>query len=135
VGDESNAGDALDAVTANNCYGYAESSGYGLHTLRNAMNCLGYSTGGTGMYANMANNCWGQSGVNDTAAAGLDAIIALNCYGSSQFFNGITAYIAIGCYGSVGNTNNGNVGLSTTIANSCYSSTGDGSINYKYNMP
>ena len=99
------------ADTASGCY--ASSTGFddGLQA-DTANNCYGYATGsGHGLYVNKtAINCYGQN------------------YGSGD---GLYATVAIGCYGY----SSSGTGLGAYIANSCYSNTGDGGIQYKYNMP
>ena len=57
----------------------AQTCGYGLYAFI-ANNCYGFQFFGTGLYANNANNCYGQSsGGRD----GLDANTANSCRGSS----------------------------------------------------
>jgi hypothetical protein len=119
-----------------------------------ATNGVGYSSTGTGLSADVAENCEGQSGVNSTGG-GDYAIIALNCYGFS-IDNGFGVYVvgsaqncygysysgtalnaintAIGCYGY----SHSGTGLIASIANSCVGQTTAGiaqNIANKYNMP
>jgi hypothetical protein len=148
-GQSSGSGYGVAAGAAENCYGNS-GSGYGIYAFRTALNCYGNSIGvanGTGVYAEIAENCLGLSNgsgygvyadtttLNCFGGCGGNGIglyagfSASGCYGNSFSGTGLTSKIAIGCYGS------GTVGISASIANSCYSTSGDASIINKYNMP
>ena len=93
-----------------------------------ATGCVGIGSGSAsyGVYAGVANSCYGQA----TIGYGLYANFTANgCYGYSTSNYGLDAAVAIGCYGySYSGT-----GLAVYIANSCYGNSQ--SISYKYNMP
>ena len=106
--------------TALNCYG-ASSSGIGVNAAI-AQNCYGASSSATGLNAGAAQNCQGYS---TSGGPGISAETASNCYGQG-LIRGISANVAISCSGrSLG----GSYGVfATSIANTCYgiSATGTG---------
>jgi len=107
---------AIAANTADNCY--ASSTGYeGLSAL-SANNCYGNCTGGsgTGLYANNANNRYGQA---SSTSPGLSAITANNCQGQSYGTgDGLDATTANNCQGQCVNIGTGL--LATQSASGCY---------------
>ena len=117
------------ATTAQNCYGYSSSSGYGL-LATTAQNCYGSSGSGTGLYAERtAIGCSGYSG----SGTGLYAYgTAIGCYGnSSSGTRGLYAQNASFCTGQ----RSGGRAIEATIANGCWAIAGTNLIAYKYNMP
>jgi len=120
----------LNANTVQNCYGETSSGSYGLYAGLAAIDCYGLClTSGTGVWAFLAINCYGET----SSGTGLTATSAQNCHGQSSSGTGLVAYhIAIGCDGlsSTGK------GLDAFIANSCYGSgTISNTISHPYNMP
>jgi len=90
-------GAGVVATIANNCFGYSTTSD-GIST-DVANNCFGDTRGNNryGIWATrIANNCYG---VADFTSTGLYANMAVNCYGTSTSGTGLWAYIANGCVG------------------------------------
>ena len=131
VGDDDGIG--INAHVANNCTGWSD-NGTGINA-DSAINC--YAEGGVyALDAGFATNCFARS--TTFGGTGIRANLAQNCQGTSSHstnsFDGITAFIAIGCLG----TSTSGTGLHATIGNSCLGSTFSGtalSVAYKYNMP
>jgi hypothetical protein len=144
----SSSGIGLTAFTALNCYG-TSSSGAGL-SANTAQDCAGNSSSYIGLYAQNAQNCQGYS---SSGGPGISAETASNCYGQG-LIRGISANVANSCSGrSLG----GSYGVfATSIANTCYGSSATGTglganiaigcigvnnsgasvlASYKYNMP
>jgi hypothetical protein len=98
-----------------------------------AENCRGIVTGGTGtgLSAEVAANCFGQS----TAGTGLAAASATNCsaYTASGAIAMSVAGTADSCRGNNGKT--GGTAIQSSIAVSCTSAGGAISASAKYNMP
>lgn len=99
--------EGISAYTANGCYG---SGGFaGLYCYNNAIGCIGSSSYGYGIYAPVANNCYGYSYIfaaGTNSWAGISASVAENCYGysynnnSGSFNNyGIQADVIHNCEG------------------------------------
>jgi hypothetical protein len=127
---------AINANTAENCYGNCSGSGDGFY-VGTANDCYGYSSSGYGLYATTATGCYGFTG---TGPAGLDANNAINCYGvSNGTGDGLDANNASSCSGysisgsglaaaalatgCSGVSTNG-TGLSASTANNCYGVSG-----------
>jgi len=77
-------------------------------------NCHGQSSGDTGLLANIAQNCYGES---DGGGIGLEATTALNCEGLSGTSEGLNATTADNCYGVSGG---GEDGIDASIINNSY---------------
>lgn len=125
-------GSAIFGYQVTDCRGLATGVGTSGVYANVAQNCNGESATGTGVKAHLiASSCYGES----LTGTGLEAETAQNCWGDS--YSGIGLYaskIAIGCSG---NSSNG-TGLSAYIANSCFGSSSSGTaqnITFKYNMP
>jgi hypothetical protein len=108
--------------------GESVGSGTGLDALT-AQNCFGFSSSGTGIYAYTAQNCYGSSSGGD----GLYALFtAIGCYGSSSSGpRGLYAQNAAFCIGH----RSGGTAIEAIIANGCWAEAGTNLITYKYNMP
>ena len=133
-------GDAIYGDQVSNCHGQATGTGIGVNALSTALNCNGSSSGGPGINAFAALNCYGNSTNNSGVFA---SSTAQNCYGTSTSGIGIAANLAQNCYGVTGSSwgifatsttqncygiaTNG-TGLSTEIAGNCqsFSVTGTG---------
>ena len=115
-------GVAILAQDASNCYG-ASTASYGLYATT-AANSTGISvTGNGGLYAFVAQNCYGQS-----SAYGIYATTAQNCYGSASSSSGVGVYterIAQNCFGvgGIGVYSNGGADSCVGISNG-FSGTG-----------
>ena len=61
----SGSGYGLNTLTAQNCYGYSNGSGgaYGVYAVDIATGCSGVCSGGTGLYAFIANGCRGRTSI------------------------------------------------------------------------
>lgn len=135
----STAGVGLQATqTATGCYGTTQTGPTGLMAgddaaAGTAENCRGIVTGGTGtgLSAETAANCFGQS----TAGTGLSAATATNCsaYTASGSIAMSVAGTANSCRGNNGKA--GGIAIQAAIAVSCTSAGGTISAPNKYNMP
>jgi hypothetical protein len=84
-----------------------------------ALNCYGESGNGRGVYAaRSAQNCYGSS----SSSYGVYAVSAQNCYGISGG-TGVSATTALNCYGYNGTSASG---VSADIAQNCYGSSSGG---------
>ena len=122
-GETNGTGAGINAVTASNCRGRADTPGNGTGiTAATAINCYGTSVNSQGINATTVTNSYGLSSVSQ----GLAAETASNSYGESNSNRGVNANIAIGCSGT---THGSSYGVfATSIANTCYglSATGTG---------
>ena len=108
----------ITAKSATNCVGGCSASGRGVYA-KTAVNCVGTSATGTGLDADSATGCRGESTAIGSTGTGLNAVTATGCYGSNSSGSGtgLSATSANGCYGfSAGSA----TGLSAIIANNCY---------------
>jgi len=112
------------AQNAQNCYGYDTSTGDGIHVINTALNCNGYSSSGTGLYAGVAMSCAGSSG----GGIGISSVnTAQNCYGysTSMYSDGLDGNVVQGCYGSCTGVAYG-IRATTVLNSSGNSSEGNG---------
>jgi hypothetical protein len=118
------------AGAAHNCYGYCTGNGgFGRGLDADvAINCVGESGGGDGLYATYS--AAGCSGRSFSGGFGLNAATAQNCFGRSDSGLGLSASAAIGCF-CISATG---TGLNASIANSCVASSTDPAV-HKFNMP
>jgi hypothetical protein len=86
--------------------------------------CRGESSGGSGVNATSAQNCFGSSG---GSVAGVFADIALNCRGYSSTGTGVYVTSAENCYGYGGSSG---AGVNATSAQNCFGSGGYGVVAY-----
>ncbi len=116
-GASTKAGNGIEAVTAQNSTG-TSGSGRGLYANHTAMNCLGVSNFGTGLFTTTAMNCYGKSyGMGTTGSGtGLVATAASFCIGE-RFGSGL------------------GTAIQATIATGCIALNGTNKIATKYNMP
>jgi hypothetical protein len=118
---------AISGGQVSDCYGQCSGGSEGINAIT-AQNCYGYSSSGAGLYAQTAQNCYGSSGTfYGLYASGS----ATGCYGSSSSGTGISAYNAAFCTGS----RPSGTAIQATIANGCIAIFGTNIITYKYNMP
>ena len=126
-------GIAIDAgQSASDCYGDCSGTSYGIYT-EVANNCYGASTGGDGLEASTANNCYAFTASSGNTAlyadnanncdgeafgggSGLVASTASSCFGSSTTGYGINATDANNCFGQSSYSD----GIFTYIASGCY---------------
>ncbi len=107
----------ITAKSATNSVGSCSGSERGIFA-KTAVNCVGESATGTGLDADSATGCWGQSTAFNSTGTGLNAATATGCYGYNSNGSGIglRATSANGCYG-FGNLG---TGLNATTASGCY---------------
>jgi hypothetical protein len=115
----SGAGDGVLSYTAENCQGFSNGAGSGIHVYQSAINCSGRANG-SGMGVNAAGsafNCYGVAG----SGTGISAVSAENSYGVSNN-TGVVANTAVGCYGSnlVGTNFLNSIGINALNATGCY---------------
>jgi hypothetical protein len=110
-------GAAISCFIANNSSGDSTGSLTGV-SAKTAVNCVGASATGTGLNADSATGCRGESTALSSTATGLNAATATSCYGYNGNGSGIglSATIASGCYGF----SSGGNGLNATTAIGCF---------------
>ena len=93
--------DAVFARVANNCFGIAATNGIGINAIT-AQNSYGQSDVSHGVSGSVVTSCYGVSVLSSgSGGSGVNAQVAQNCYGLSHSFgqSGIRAYAAANCYG------------------------------------
>jgi hypothetical protein len=111
----------ISASTVSNSRGNGVNSATGIGA-NTAINCVGTSEFGDGLFAQSATNCFGQSTAGGTTGSGINAFSANNCYGQSDAGRGVTANSANGCYGFSSSF----VGIAARSATGCYGQTTSG---------
>ncbi len=114
----SGAGDGVLSYTAENCQGFSNGAGSGIHAFQTAISCSGRANGtGTGVnVAGTAFDCYGIAGTG----SGISAAAAENSYGTNS---GSVAAVSVpngaahNCYGT--NAGSG-PGIAAATAESCY---------------
>ena len=118
-------GTGITAKSATNSVGSSIASQSGIYA-STAVNCVGTSVSGTGLDADSATGCRGESTALSSTGTGLNAATATGCYGSNTNGSGIglNATSANGCYGfsSTG------TGLNATTATGCFGQSGTSGI-------
>jgi hypothetical protein len=91
----------ITARSVTNSVGRCSAGERGIYA-KTALNCVGESATGTGLEADTATGCWGQSTALSSTGIGLSALTANGCYGynTNGSGTGLSAANANGCYGS-----------------------------------
>jgi hypothetical protein len=119
-------GGGISCFVAANSSGTSVGSSPGIFA-RSANNCVGVSGNGTGLSAQVATGCWGESTGFGSTGAGISALTATGCYGTADNSSGagVTADVAANCRGF----SSAAPGINAGTINTCYGISGSSTSN------